>query len=258
MVGGVNSAMQDYFSLVNTGGVQAASKLYGYSVSNRQGQAMVQAFRQSNDRITALGEGTADFLKQYTAGLNDTAKAARAVAENDFAAMARDDAGNVAAKTVDKSVDAVRGMVDSYNASLQTLRDNAGRGSGVQDVQTRMTGGVQVSTELEEMGLSVNEDGTLALDEERLAETLRTADDEQLARLDELMRGEDGLAGTIRQSAKEALKQPAGRLVENDLAKMQSAQAEDPVRNYAMGQRGGGAYAMNNNAALGMMMNMLV
>lgn len=153
----------------------------------------------------------------------------------------------------EKIISRVSDMVDSYNSSLKMLNDNADHGSGVMRQLRSFAMDVAGSTDMEQAGISTNKDGTLSLDKEKLAKSLKEDPDLTL----DILSGNNGIAQTVFNRASSAMRSSASSLLSNDLAQVDQMQYTDPFSFMNMYSKNG-AKNLNNYYALGMMMNYLV
>lgn len=254
-VGGINN----YLGAMNSmNGVAPASPVFDYKAAQQQAQATVDSFRNNNKQVQLLKEDAADFLKQYTNEMNDLNKTASNLTGGNLDKLLFDKDGKVTDKTVKDTTDAVQKMVDSYNDSLKMLNKNASRGTGVTNQIGRMADNPTSLEGMKMVGVSVNKDGTLALDKTKMAEALKTETPGQQKLVRDIIGGSSGLAAGVEKDARAGLRTPAGNLINNDLATMQSIKKDDPLRNLAMYSRNGGAFGMNNMMAAGALLNMMV
>ncbi len=258
MSSGINAVMNSYFkySQSNPKNVEAISKVFDFTGAVKSTRSMLESYRANTSKVKQLGKETADFLTGYTKSMNALNQSAGKLADGGAGKILYDQSGNVTADTVKNTVDAVRGLVDNYNSSLKTLSDNASRGPAVAAQKSLMQDNPALQDEMALAGVSVNEDGNLQLDEAALGKALSDEAPERREQLLDLIGERGGLAAEVRDAARVALRRPAQSLIANDLAEMQAIRNEDPIRTLEKSVRGGGAYAMNNNAAMGILMNM--
>ncbi|MDL2327032.1 hypothetical protein LJC64_00010 [Ruminococcaceae bacterium OttesenSCG-928-A11] len=225
--------------------------------AQKTAQSFADTHKKNTATVNTMKKESAAFLSQYTTGMSQLSAAANKLAGGGISKMLNNWEGNVTESAVKNTVGAVKDMVASYNSNLKLLNDNADRGPGVMTQMARMVTDPAPQEEMAQVGISVNEDGTLALDEEKLTAALKTEDADQRRRYEDIIGGYGGVADNIRQDARAGLDTPVQKLVSSDVTKMQTIREEDPIRSYFKSIRSGGAYALNNNAAMGIMMNML-
>ena len=260
MIGGLDSVMNSYFkySVTNPKNVEAISKVFDYTSSVKSTQSMLESYKANNSKVRQLSKESADFLTGYTKGMNELNQTAGKLTNGGVDKLLFDREGKVTEDTVKNTVSAVRDMVDSYNSNLKTLNDNADRGPGVTNQMARMVDDPAPKAGMDMVGVSVNKDGTLALDEEALTKALNDETPGQRELFRDIIGGSTGIAAGVQKDARAGLRQSAQSLIGNDLAEMQGIRQNDPIREFAQSLKGGGAYALNNNAAMGILMNMTV
>lgn len=151
-----------------------------------------------------------------------------------------------------KVVSAVDDLVSSYNHSLKVLNDNADRGTGVTRQLSNVLRGIGSEKSMELVGISVNKDGTLALDKDKLTSSLQK--DPKLTK--DILGGSAGLAQGAFQSARSGLTTPSSSLINNDLQNLHEERLNDPLEFMSMYSRRG-SYNMMNYSAVGLMLNVL-
>lgn len=211
----------------------------------------------SGSTVQSLKKDTANFLDQYSASMKNLGSAADKLrGENlDRLLYTNFGKGERTEETVQKTVDAVQNMVSSYNDTLKLLNDNGDRGSGVVNQIANMVKGPMAEEGMELLGISVNKDGTLSLDKDKLTDVLNTESEESLKFYKDLIGGIHGVADGISQIAGKGSNAQAQKLIENDLASIRSTQAaENPFIEMYQSIKGN-AYILNNQAVTGMLMN---
>lgn len=153
----------------------------------------------------------------------------------------------------DKVVSAVDDLVKAYNASLKLLNDNYDRGTGVDKQLRNLVAGLGSEQSLEKLGITVNKDATLKFDGEVLKKSLR----EEPSLTKELISGTSGIANKAFNKATAGMNVSSGTLINRDIESAQSEMMGSPLYAFNLYSKGG-AYAMNNYYAAGMMMNYLV
>lgn len=153
----------------------------------------------------------------------------------------------------DKVTNAVSDLVEKYNASLKVLNDNADRGTGVMRQLSNMLHGPMSEEKMAKIGISTNKDGTLSLDKDKLAKSLK--EDQNLTT--DIIGGSFGLAQGLFSDARSGLTMPSNSLINNDMAKAQEQVRNDSFAFTSMFSRRG-AFNMMNYNAVGMMFNMLI
>lgn len=217
-------------------------------------QATAEQQRQGAGGVAQTG--SSGFLRDYSSGVNRLATAADRLADGGAQDLLKGREGQASDETVRRTVGAAQEMVSAYNNSLRTLNDNVDRGPGVVDQMARMVTDPAPAEEMASVGMSVNQDGTLALDTQRLTDALRAGDASQQRQYTETL---SNIADSVRQDAQAGMEADPARLIENDLAeaRTRAAAEEDPVGNYSQAVRGDGAAALSNQASMGVLMNMI-
>lgn len=259
ITGGINSLMNSYnLSAASTRQMPAVSKIFDYQSSQKNVKSMLDSYKKNTDTVKGLKKDTADFLTQYTKDMTQMNSAASKLTNGGIESMLFDKEGNVTDATIKKTVDATQDMVDSYNKSLKMLEKNRTRGVGIQEQESRMMELPAAREKMAALGISQEKDGTLKLDTEKLTKAFKDPNKLQVKLFSEMLGGPVGVAAGIQKDAQAGMNVSASRLVHQDLAKMQELRASNPIHEMYQGFKAGGAYAMNNQAAAGMLMNMLV
>lgn len=253
MVGGINSLMGNY----PQSALSSVSPVFDYASAQKQTQSLVNQYKTNNQTASKLKGESADFLNRYTVAMKSTAEAAGKLTNGGIDKLLRDKEGNVTEDTIKQTVNTVQKMVDEHNATLKTLNNNADRGEGVMKQMARMVDDPAPQAAMKLVGVSVNKDGTLALDTKKMTEALQTTNEGQLKLFSDIIGGSTGIASGVQKDAQAGLRASARSLIENDLAQIQSIRAEDPVRMMSTYTRAG-AFALNNQAAIGLLMNFAV
>lgn len=238
-------------NLNNYAKTQSAAMLDKYL----NGSSTTQAFT-STDSMKA---DTAAYLDRYVLNMSNLSKSADLLRNGGIDKLLYDREGNVTDETIEKTVDAVQSMIDEYNNNVKFLDKNASRGSGTTDQLGRMVKDPMSEKSMEMIGLSVNKDGTLALDKEKLTEAFNAVDEltggvNTLQRdlIKDLIGGNNGLANSIKRTADAGLNISAQKLINSDLSNIQSNSGTGYYAEMFNSIKGG-AYAMNNQGALNMM-----
>lgn len=100
----------------------------------------------------------------------------------------------------DKITKAMSDLVDSYNEAVKLLNDNADRGSGNIMQLKRLAVALGSRQGMERMGLSINKDGTISLDKEKLTKNL----EESPSLTKNLISGSSGFAQRAFSAAQSA------------------------------------------------------
>lgn len=238
-------------------GIDRFAQITDFKAAQRETQALVERMQENTDKVTTLSRESADFLKDYTTGMNRLEAAATKLANGGAAALAKGH-GDAATKedAVKATVDAVKGLVKEANQTRALLGDNAERGSGVQRQLQRMADAPTAREAMALVGLTVDDAGALTLNEQWLTEALENGDDNQRRLLGEIV---GGVADDLRQNALAGKSVPAQSLVEADVGRMQALASQSPMGDFLQGYHGAaGAFATTHNAAMGLLINMMV
>lgn len=250
--------MMNYYSMASGGVSSLSSQTYDYKSLQKQTQSLIDTYKKSNTSVKSLTSDSADFLKTYTSSMNTLNSSAAKLTNGGINKTLYNDEGQVTDATVKDTMSLMKDMVADYNSTLKMLGGNEDRGRGVTKQIARMTDSPAARQGMEMVGVSMNKDGTLALDEAKLTSALKSENPLQVRLAADIIGGSNGIAAGVQRDARAGLNTSANSLIGNDIAKMQSARDNDPIRTFAQSLRGGGAYALNNSAAMGIMMNMLV
>lgn len=107
-----------------------------------------------------------------------------------------------------KTVDAVQDLVDSYNGTLQLLKQNAERGPGVARQQRQMSRSPIPAQSMKSLGITSGSDGTLQLDRTALTQAL----EKQPSLASSLLGGSNGLADAVYKNAQLGMSMPSSSL----------------------------------------------
>ncbi|MCQ4727370.1 flagellar filament capping protein FliD [Anaerotignum faecicola] len=153
-----------------------------------------------------------------------------------------------------KVVSAVKDLVANYNKTLNLLNDNASRGSGVINQIRNMAMAPASEKSMELIGITVNKDGTLKLDESKLKESLNK--DPSLTK--DILGGSFGVAQGAFNDAVKGMGANSLSLISNDISSLQGyGSINDPLGNMSFFANSG-SWGRNNYSALGLMFDMLV
>lgn len=153
----------------------------------------------------------------------------------------------------DKIASALSDLVGSYNSSLKLLNDNYDRGTGVDKQLRNLVAGLGSEQSLKQLGITVNKDATLSFDKDVFAKNMK--DNPSLTR--SLISGPGGIADRAFNKGSGGMSVNSSSLINNDLMGAQTESITNPMNAFSSYSRSG-AYAMNNYAAVGMMLNYLV
>lgn len=253
-IGGINSLLNNYNSASNISKIAATSKMYDYKAAQATAKSYFESQKQHNATVNTLKKDTSSFLTAYTSSMAELNKNGGKLTNGGVNNLLYPKDGKITESSVKNTVSAVKDMVGSYNSSLKLLNDNAQRGPGVVNQLGRMATDPAAKETMKLAGVTANKDGTLKLDETALTKNLS---DENPLNAKLTADSIDNLANGIQRDAKAGLNVPAGKLVNNDIAKMQEIKNNNSFTEMHQSIRSGGAYYMNNSAAVGLMMNML-
>lgn len=223
--------------------------------------------------VKTLKKETAAFLDTYAANTTDLKKSAQAVTGNNLQKLLYGVGGSSdqtpTAENVKKTTDAVQKLVDSFNNNLTMLNKNAERGPGVVNQIARMVTGPAAEKSMAQVGVTVNKDGTLALDKEKLATALTGTKETRSLALD-IIGGSSAssMASGVSRIAMSADSKTPQALISNDLANIKGLQDRyQETLMSALGASGtfsqmgmysrSGAYNMMNMGTIGMLMNVI-
>lgn len=153
----------------------------------------------------------------------------------------------------DKIATALSDLVGSYNSSLKLLNDNYDRGTGVDRQLRNLVAGLGSEQSLKQLGITVNKDATLNFDKDVFAKNMK--DNPSLTR--SLISGPGGIADRAFSKGSTGMNVNSSSLINGDLANAQAESFTNPMNAFSSYSRSG-AYAMNNYAAVGMMLNYLI
>lgn len=153
----------------------------------------------------------------------------------------------------DKIATALSDLVGSYNSSLKLLNDNYDRGTGVDRQLRNLVAGLGSEQSLKQLGITVNKDATLNFDKDVFAKNMK--DNPSLTR--SLISGSGGIADRAFSKGSGGMSVNSSSLINNDLMGAQTESITNPLNAFGSYSRSG-AYAMNNYAAVGMMLNYLI
>lgn len=153
----------------------------------------------------------------------------------------------------DKIASALSDLVGSYNSSLKLLNDNYDRGTGVDRQLRNLVAGLGPEQSLKQLGITVNKDATLNFDKDVFAKNMK--DSPSLTR--SLISGPGGIADKAFNKGSSGMSVQSSSLINGDLMGAQAESITNPLNAFGSYSRSG-AYAMNNYAAVGMMLNYLI
>lgn len=243
-----------------TSSTNSASSIFDIGAATNSANAALAAALGTNSTSVAkasadsLQKETAQFLDNYILHMNNMSKSAQTLKFGGIDSVLYDKSGKITEDTVKKTVDSVKDLISSYNDTLSLLNKNSDRGSGIVSQLEKMAGGIMNEKSLEMLGITIEKDGSLKLDADKLTERLNSGNEETVKFTKDLLGGSGGLADKIDQFAKKALNMSASSLIENDLADIKSLQTSY-TGDYStmLLQAKSGAYSLNNMAFLNML-----
>ena len=190
----INSLWQNYGSFNQN----AANSLGMLQEINQNRAAVIDSYNEAKDT----------FYTEFDSNMNALKKSAAAVRNFDFSNVGEDpitkteetdEDGNTTTKTtyskgMQSALDAVTSLVDNYNDSLNFLKENSEVSGRVGRMASNFGDTTYRSSLYEQIGINVGKDGTLSIDEEKLANSIAENPD-KVSRL----LGKDGLAGKAEQ-----------------------------------------------------------
>lgn len=228
------------------------------NTAKQQAQELLNSLKGNQTEVKSLKAETSKYLDTYILNMKTMDQSANALRNGGIDKLLYDTEGNVTDETVGKTVDAVQKMVDNYNSTLKHLNDNADRGPGTVKQLGRMVTDPAPAKSMEMVGITVNKDGTLALDKEVMTKALKDENPLQVNLFKDIIGGYGGIADGVHLDAMFGQNMQAKDLIQNDLANIQSSQnAANPFKEMYQSMKGS-AYLLNNQAVTGMLMNMLV
>lgn len=196
-----NSLWSNYSSFSSN----ASTALAGLSELKQNAAAVVDSYNEAKDtfysefdsNMSALKKSAAD-VKNLKIDVGDNPITKTAVLDDDGNEV-KDKNGNTVMKTtyskgMQSALDSIKGLVDNYNDSINFLKTNSEVSGRVSRMATNFGDTTYRSSLYESIGISVGKDGTLSIDEEKLADTIAN-DPDKVSRI----LGKDGLAGKAEQ-----------------------------------------------------------
>lgn len=153
----------------------------------------------------------------------------------------------------EKLASAVGDLVSSYNSSLKLLNDNYDRGTGVERQLRSLVEGLGSEQSLKQLGITVNKDATLKFDKDTFMKNM----EKNPSLTKDILSGPGGIADRAFNKAGGGLNMRSSTLLDGDLTSAQNEYITNPLNAFGSYAKTG-AYAMNNYAAVGMMLNYLV
>ena len=192
----INSLWSNYNNFQSN----AASSVGALTELRQNASAVVESYNEAKDtfytefdsNMSALKE-SANAVKNFNFNVGENAITKTAVLDEDGNEV-KDDYGQTVMKTtysksMQSALDTVKSLVDNYNDSLKFLKDNSEVSGRVGQMATNFGDTTYRSSLYESVGISVDKDGSLSIDEEKLADTIAN-DPDKVSRI----LGKGGLA----------------------------------------------------------------
>ena len=192
----INSLWSNYGNFQNN----AASNLGALTELKQNAAAVVDSYNEAKDtfytefdsNMSALKK-SASALKNLKFDVGDDPITKKAVLDKDGNEVKDKNGETVMETTYSKgmqsALDSVKDLVNSYNDSLKFLKDNSAVSGRVERMASNFGDTTYRSSLYEQVGISVGKDGTLSIDEEKLANSIAENPDKVSRIL-----GKDGLA----------------------------------------------------------------
>lgn len=153
----------------------------------------------------------------------------------------------------EKVASALSDLVSSYNSSLKLLNDNYDRGTGVDKQLRNLVAGLGSEKSLAQLGITVNKDATLNFDKSVYDKNMK--ENPSLAK--NIISGPGGIADKAYNKGNAGLNMRSSTLIDGDLTNAQNEYITNPYNSFGAFSKSS-AYALNNYAAVGVMLNYLV
>ena len=192
----INSLWSNYGNFQNN----ASSALGALTELKQNAAAVVDSYNEAKDtfytefdsNMSALKK-SASALKNLKFDVGDDPITKKAVLDKDGNEVKDKNGETVMETTYSKgmqsALDSVKDLVNSYNDSLKFLKDNSAVSGRVERMASNFGDTTYRSSLYEQVGISVGKDGTLSIDEEKLANSIAENPDKVSRIL-----GKDGLA----------------------------------------------------------------
>ena len=192
----INSLWSNYGNFQNN----ASSALGALTELKQNAAAVVDSYNEAKDtfytefdsNMSALKK-SASALKNLKFDVGDDPITKKAVLDKDGNEVKDKNGETVMETTYSKgmqsALDTVKSLVDSYNDSIKFLSDNSAVSGRVSKMASNFGDTTYRSSLYEQVGISVGKDGTLSIDEEKLANSIAENPDKVSRIL-----GKDGLA----------------------------------------------------------------
>ncbi len=193
----INSLWSNYGNFQNN----ASSALGSLTELKQNAAAVVDSYNEAKDTFYTEFDSNMSALKKSASALKnfdfsnvgDDPITKKAVLDKDGNEVKDKDGKTVTETTYSKgmqsALDTVKNLVNDYNDSLKFLKDNSAVSGRVERMASNFGDTTYRSSLYEQVGISVGKDGTLTIDEEKLANTIAENPDKVSRIL-----GKDGLA----------------------------------------------------------------
>ncbi len=197
----INALWQNYGSFQSN----ATNNLAALQEIRQNKAAVVDSYNEAKDTFYAEFDSSMSSLKKSAANIknfdfNVGENAITKTAETDKDGnVVKDKNGATVMKTtyskeMQGALDAVKELVNNYNDALGFLQDNSAVSGRVSRMASNFGDTTYRSSLYEQIGINVGKDGTLSIDEEKLADSIANNPDKVSRIL-----GKDGLAGKAEQ-----------------------------------------------------------
>ena len=230
---------------------------FDYKVAQRETKAYLDNYQKMQDEISSLKKDSLAFLDRYNKTLTAMGEASTKLEGNNLKQLLFGKNGTASEKPSDDRIEeatkAVQSMVDTFNTALKTLNDNAGRGVGVTSQIRRMVQPPTSQSSMALVGISIEKDGSLKLDQDKLKTSLKN--NTSLAM--DIIGGSHGIAQGITRDALTGLRQQPASLINGDLSEMSQKRFDSSLVSMANYSKTGAVNMMNLNS-VGVLMNILI
>ena len=197
----INSLWQNYGSFQSN----ATNNLAALTEIRQNASAVVESYNEAKDtfyqefdhNMSALKDSAAK-VKNFDFNVGENAITKTEVKDQE-GNLVKDKNGETVtkttySKTMQSALDAVKDFVGNYNDSIKFFKDNSAVSGRVERMASNFGDTTYRSSIYEQIGISVGKDGSLSIDEEKLADTIANNPDKVSRIL-----GRDGLAGKAEQ-----------------------------------------------------------
>lgn len=191
-------------------GISAMWNNYANSQNSSYGITAANVYNvksSAREVLSSYDEAKKAFTSEYNSTMDDLSKAVKAVKSTDFH-VGEDALTKTKVTTTDKdgktstttkldmsddlkaAVKNVKGLVDAYNGAIDLFKENAPLSNRMQNMSDMFSDTKYRASNYESIGISVGKDGTLSVNEEKLADAIVSSPD-KVSRIV----GKEGLAG---------------------------------------------------------------